>query len=487
MATLAQKYAWLISTIRNHGKISLRDLEEKWQTSRLNQEHTIFDRSKLNRWRNAIEDQFNLKIACEQGGEYRYYLANPEVLEKDNINNWVLENIAVSNAISEYRNLNDRIILDPVEKGVHHLPTIMQALENNEALNISYIVKSDTEARNFRVEPYALRNHDNRWYLLGRNRDYEFLQLYSLHKICNVEIIGNDKFELPKSFDAATFFSNFYGVEISQNLKPQKIKLRVCEHIAEIFRDKPFHSSQKEVGSDGRFTDFEYKLIVSHDVVRTILSFGSDIEVLDDDNLRLKLLLQAVALKKTYEIPMDTPYGDFWNLLWPTISKTDYKLPKIEKDFVAINIETANVEDGGICAVSYVKIHDGKIVKEYDSLLKPNPYNFDKWACDIIKKEEVETAPTLQEIWNDIKDDLEGMQLVSYVCEDLGAALDSFGIQHGELQNIALSPAVEIKLGREEAYVGFEKACTLYGIEISPNPDSLTKAKKYAALALKLL
>ena len=87
MATLAQKYAWLINTIRNHGSISLKDLKQKWQNSQLNHEQTIFDRSKLNRWRTGIEDQFGLKIDCEKGGEYRYYLSNPEVLEKNNINN----------------------------------------------------------------------------------------------------------------------------------------------------------------------------------------------------------------------------------------------------------------------------------------------------------------------------------------------------------------------------------------------------------------
>lgn len=487
MATLAQKYSWLINTIRNHGKISLKDLEQKWQNSQLNQEQTIFDRSKLNRWRTAIEEQFGLKIACEQGGDYRYYLVNPEVLEKDNINNWLLENIAVNNAIGEYRNLSDRIILDPVEKGVHFLPIIMQALENNEALKLSYRNNDDTELRTIRVEPYALRNHKNRWYILGKNSDYEFFHLYSLHNISNVSIISGDHFKIPKTFDATTFFSNFYGVEISQNLNPQKLKLRVCENIAQKFRDKPFHASQKEVGSAGGFTDFEYRLAVSTDVIRTILSFGSDVEILDDEELRFQILYQAEALKRTYDYPNDPIFGNPLLTFWPTLKGTRYEIPKIGSDFIALNIEIANVEDAGFCAISYVKIHDGKIIKEFHSPIKPTPYKFDEFASEIISKEDVENAPTLAEIWPEIKDDLEGMPLVSYVCEDLGSALDVFGVKHSEFNNIALHTAAQSKLGSKGAYLTINGACAEFGIEMTQKLNSLEKAKKYAALALKLL
>lgn len=488
MATLAQKYAWLITTIKRHGKISLNDLEIKWGLSQLNPDNTKFDRSKMNRWRTAIKEQFGLEIKNECIGDYRYYLANPEVLEEENINTWLLENIAVSNAFLDYRDLSHRIVLDPVEKGVHLLPTILQAFRNSEAILITYRNTSASVERTVRVEPYALRHHQNRWYLLAKSQDNNLWNIYSLNNILKIEIKTGDNFKIPNTFNADAFFMKYYGVEIASNQKPEKLKLRVCESLAQKFKDQPLHRTQKELKTDGQSTVFEYWLTITPDVIKTILSFGSDIEILENEDLRFQILYEAEALKRIYDDPIKPIFGgDPALVLWPKMYGKEWEPPKIDGDFLAVNIELANYEPAGFCAISYVKVHDGEIVKEYNSLVKPMPYKFDEDASDIIKLEDLDDAPTLPEIWNEIKDDFENLPIVSYVCEDIGGALDVFGIKHKELNRIALKTVVHSKLGEDGAWLTLYGACAKFGIEMGASSDSLQRAKKNAALALKLL
>ena len=49
-----QKYTWLIDTIRRAGKISHKDLSDRWQRNKELSDYKPLHRATFNRWRDAI-------------------------------------------------------------------------------------------------------------------------------------------------------------------------------------------------------------------------------------------------------------------------------------------------------------------------------------------------------------------------------------------------------------------------------------------------
>lgn len=76
-----QKYIWVINTILNNGKITLKELNEKWKANVDLSGGLDLPRQTFDRWKGSILDLFGIIIECERRGGYKYYIENPEVLE----------------------------------------------------------------------------------------------------------------------------------------------------------------------------------------------------------------------------------------------------------------------------------------------------------------------------------------------------------------------------------------------------------------------
>lgn len=133
-----QKYTWLIDTIRRAGKISHKDLSDRWSRNKNFSDGHELHRATFNRWRDAINEQFGIKIDCQKVGGYLYYISNPEDIDEDKLKKWMLDSFAVGNIIGENLSLKGRILVDEIPSGRDHLTTIMEAMKENRVVNITY-------------------------------------------------------------------------------------------------------------------------------------------------------------------------------------------------------------------------------------------------------------------------------------------------------------------------------------------------------------
>ena len=76
---LFDKYIWLVDTIHRAGRITLREINEKWAMSPLYDGADI-PRRTFNNWKEAIQQAFDINIECRRVGGYHYYIENPEPL-----------------------------------------------------------------------------------------------------------------------------------------------------------------------------------------------------------------------------------------------------------------------------------------------------------------------------------------------------------------------------------------------------------------------
>ena len=283
--TQLQKYTWLIETIRRAGKISHKDLSEKWERCKDLSDCKPLHRATFNRWRDAIFSQFGIIIDCQRVGGYLYYIANPEDIDEDELKKWMLDSFAVGNLIGENLSLKDRILVDQIPSGRDYLTTILEAMKENRVINIEY--KAFKYSRSFKipVEPYCVKLHENRWYMLGHNLSKDTIRLYGLDRIESMEITEQE-YKLPKDFSASEYFSNYFGIVTDDRVKPERVILRADKNHTPYLKSLPLHHSQRLIEDTGEYADFELYLSPTYDFVMKLLQTGAMIEVIEPVSLR---------------------------------------------------------------------------------------------------------------------------------------------------------------------------------------------------------
>ncbi|MDE7468298.1 MAG: WYL domain-containing protein, partial [Muribaculaceae bacterium] len=257
------KYTWLIETIRRAGKISHKDLSDKWLSHKQLSDCRPLHRATFNRWRDAIYDQFGIVIECQKTGGYLYYIANPEDIDEDKLKKWMLDSFAVGNVIGENMALKGRILVDEIPSGRDHLTTILEAMKDNRVISITYHPFKKSQGYTFPIEPYCVKLFENRWYVLGRNNRDE-IKIYGLDRIENVEVTS-EKFKLPSDFEADDYFSATFGIVIGTGEKPEKIFIRADEDHKYYLKSLPLHHSQRLIEDAGEYADFEIFVAPTYD------------------------------------------------------------------------------------------------------------------------------------------------------------------------------------------------------------------------------
>ena len=82
---------WLIATIRQNGRLTLKALQEKWTADKMGD---TLHRSSFNRYRDKIFELFGLVMECDE--KYQYYFQNPGELTDHSIESWLLSTMTVN-------------------------------------------------------------------------------------------------------------------------------------------------------------------------------------------------------------------------------------------------------------------------------------------------------------------------------------------------------------------------------------------------------
>ena len=280
-----QKYTWLIDTIRRAGKISHKDLSDRWSRNKDFSDGSGLHRATFNRWRDAIYEQFGIMIDCQKVGGYLYYISNPEDIDEDKLKKWMLDSFAVGNIIGENLTLKGRILVDEIPSGRDHLTTILEAMKENRVVNITYRPFRKSHGYTFPIEPYCVKLFENRWYVLAHNVDFDDIRIYGLDRVERAEPTEK-RYNLPENFSATEYFSTAYGVVLDNDVKPERIVIRANKEHKHYLKSLPLHNSQQLLEDTGDYADFEYYLSPTYDFIMRLLHDGAMIEVISPATLR---------------------------------------------------------------------------------------------------------------------------------------------------------------------------------------------------------
>ena len=289
-AGLIKKYVWLLSTVHNRGPISLANIQSRFR----NQFGEELSERQFHRYTDAVESLFDIEIKFDRSWN-GYVIADREELKDMGMRTWMIQTFSVSSVLHESQDLKNRILLENVPSGQQHLTIIVDAMREGVALSMTYQSFGKSEPSTFEVEPYCVKLFEQRWYMLGKSEGYDELRLYALDRIKALEPTER-KFKLPKKFDAAKFFEDYYGIIIGdEEFDVGPVALKVDSWQSKYLRTLPLHHTQVEVERNEEFSIFEYRLCPSFDFRQKILSMGATTEVLAPATLIAKLRKEGIA------------------------------------------------------------------------------------------------------------------------------------------------------------------------------------------------
>lgn len=279
VTSLFREYLWLINTIRVAGRISFKEINERWVNEYIS-EGVEFSRTTFTRHRQAIEHMFGITLACDRKTNL-YYIKNKQVFNDGSIQSWMLSTLSVNNIILDSISLQDRIFLESVPAD-DCLDVIVTAMKAGVKVSIEYKKYASDEISERVIEPYFLKLHKRRWYVMANTEGG--YRLFSFDRIMRA-VETKEKFRIPKDFDPKEYFSDCYGVMRDERFEMQRIVLRAINREKYYMDDLPLHATQKKIAEGDGYTDYEIYVRPTSDFIAHILSRGAWLKVISPQSV----------------------------------------------------------------------------------------------------------------------------------------------------------------------------------------------------------
>ena len=168
--------------------------------------------------------------------------------------------------------------------------TVVQGVLRQQTLRIryhSFDMPKDQTPKEVLIDPYHIANLQGEWYVLGVYSGYEDVHQLALPRIRSAALT-EQHFEVPPGFDArrllATTFGRFVGDGSSH-----RVRLLFDKAVANWVTERQWHPSQQIKTRKNGEVELEFPAAGLYEVQRWVLSWGSQVQVLEPKEMRTML------------------------------------------------------------------------------------------------------------------------------------------------------------------------------------------------------
>lgn len=201
-------------------------------------------------------------------------------------------NVRMLEAYDTYNALNVTGRLSPFihfekrrPQGTENLYGLLHAIRNCYKIKFIYHKFWDEEPKNRIVEPYALKEFRNRWYIIAKDYGDQRIKTFGLDRLTELEIT-REIFVYPKDYNIEEEFKNCFGIiGPDKNNKPEEIVLSLTPHQGKYIKSLPLHDSQEVLIDNEDELRIKLNLYITHDLIMELLSLGQELKVLKPESL----------------------------------------------------------------------------------------------------------------------------------------------------------------------------------------------------------
>ena len=175
-------------------------------------------------------------------------------------------------------------------QGIENLYGLLHAIKNKVQIRYKYEHYIENTITAKTVEPYALKEFKNRWYLVAKDKDgkEERIKTFALDRITALDITQNT-FKVSPTFNMEEMFRYCYGIITPTDQEVEEIILSFEPNQGKYIKSLPLHESQKILVDNEEELRVELKLYFTYDFLMTLLSYGDYLKVLQPITLAEKM------------------------------------------------------------------------------------------------------------------------------------------------------------------------------------------------------
>ena len=295
-----KKCLYLINLMERKGPMTLKEINDYYQYSSLYEGDEIQPRTFL-RYKDYIDETFPCYIEFNQRtGKYELHRHHALYGEDDSLYDYLLSAYHIEGMTELALKHRDKIVLSDAPTGVEFVQIILEAIDKKRGIECDYYSFNKMTNKHHVLIPYFLRTWEQRWYLVAEPETHPGeLSVFALERMEDVEL--TDKKIMPSlDITAEEYFDGSFGVNHSDNQKPEVIRIKVYSAQVEYIRYLPIHESQKEVEKTEEWSIFEYRLVPCYNFYQQLLWHRERLEVLEPLYVREEMKKMIESLYKLY-------------------------------------------------------------------------------------------------------------------------------------------------------------------------------------------
>jgi predicted DNA-binding transcriptional regulator YafY len=245
-----------------------------------------------------IRTIFNIDIQFDYSRKV-YYIVEEGVPE---YNDRILEAFDTFNAL----NITDRIsnfinFENRRPKGTENLYGLVHAIKNKFKISYTYYKFWNETPTERIVEPFALKEFKNRWYLIAKDDKDERIKIFALDRLSDLNI-SSRHFKNDDTYNVENHFKYCFGIITPDDLtdEPEEIILSFKPFQGKYIKSLPLHSTQKVLIDNDKELRISLTLHITFDFVMELISLAENLTVIQPESLKREIKNKLTKTLENY-------------------------------------------------------------------------------------------------------------------------------------------------------------------------------------------
>lgn len=272
-------------------------LEKKYQEDDIDLDDLKFTKRTFLRDKEAISKVLKTNIIYRRStNTYAIDDDNEDEIQED-----IFDNLLLVEAFRTVKGKKNIMLFEQRKsRGLHWLSGLVHAITHQKLITLNYTKFWEGVSHKKILEPYAVKEFKNRWYLLAheKNDDKYFIKTFGLDRISDLEIAPST-FK-PRKYDAEKDFQNSFGIISTLNEIPQEIILSFDAEQANYVKTLPIHHSQEILVDNNQEFRIKLTLVPTYDFEQEILSKGSSFKIISPESFKNHMKAEVEEMLKNF-------------------------------------------------------------------------------------------------------------------------------------------------------------------------------------------
>ena len=215
-------------------------------------------------------------IVIQYNRKDKTYAIDEEEIEDQSVTR-MIDVFSIHHALQEGNKLSPSVFLEKRKSlGTEHIYGIIHAIQNLYLLQFTHQKHWEDFSTQREVKPIAIKESQQRWYLVALDKKNETVKTFGLDRISNLKITDT-KFK-PVAYNVETEFQHAFGVETYEAAK--KVILEFSKQQGNYIKTFPLHKSQRIVKETEDAVSIEIFIHTTNDIKMELLKYGSNVKVI---------------------------------------------------------------------------------------------------------------------------------------------------------------------------------------------------------------